>query len=99
MLFRSPHIQNHACMGGYVETINILLADRNYIGAIEQCVASCKSLNFTDTTVMGEFMKTMWQSPIKCVELPDGRVVSAAEAIKWLDQQEGANGQEETEEA
>ena len=95
----NPHIQNHACMGGYVKTINELLVERNYIGAIEQCIASCKSLNFTDSTVMEEFMKTMWQNPIKCVELPDGNVVSAADAIKWLDQQEGANEQKETEEA
>lgn len=76
--------------------------NRDYIGALEQCVASCKSLNWGDSTVMGTFMNTMWNSDDgynnRCIELPDGRVVKPAEAIKWLEQQEAENEQT-TEEA
>lgn len=51
---------------------------------------------------MGTFMNTMWNSDDgynnRCIELPDGRVVKPAEAIKWLEQQEAENEQT-TEEA
>ena len=52
---------------------------------------------------MGTFMNTMWNSGgdgynNKCIELPDGRVVKPAEAIKWLEQQEESDEQK-TEEA
>lgn len=97
----NTHIDAYSCMGNYSRTINNLLMDRNYIGALEQCIASCKSLNWGDSPVMGEFMRAMWGTNgynNRCIELPDGRVVKPAEAIEWLEQQETENEQE-TEEA
>lgn len=97
----NTHIDAFNCMGNYSRTINNLLMDRNYIGAIEQCIASCKSLNWGDSPVMGEFMRAMWGTNgynNRCIELPDGRIVKPAEAIEWLELQETENGQE-TEEA
>ena len=93
----NTHIDRFHCMGNYLRTINELLRQRNYIGALEQCIASCKSLNFGDSAVMGEFMKTMWSngSVSRCIELPDGRVVKPNEAIRWLEEQEAQNGQAE----
>lgn len=96
----NPHIDRWNCMGNYTTTINQLLQNRDYIGAIEQCVASCKSLNWGDSTVMETFMSTMWGGSgynNRCIELPDGSVVKPSDAIKWLEQQEADNG--ETEEA
>ena len=80
-----------------VSYTHLLLRQRNYIGALEQCIASCKSLNFGDSAVMGEFMKTMWSngSVSRCIELPDGPVVKPNEAIRWLEEQEAQNGQAE----
>lgn len=93
----NTHIDRYHCMGNYSRTINELLKKRNYIGALEQCIASCKSLNFGDSAVMGEFMRTMWSndSISRCIELPDGRIVRPSEAIKWLEEQEAQNGQTE----
>ena len=86
----NPHIDRYTCMGNYKQAINSLLVKRDYIGAIEQCCASCKSLNFGDSTVMKEFMRTIYgvsdyysHNP-KCLELPDGNIVTPKEAIKWL---------------
>lgn len=93
----NPHIDRYNCMGNYQRTINELLRNRDYIGALEQCVASCKSLNWGDSPVMQEFMRTMWgtnESNNRCIELPDGTVVKPIEAIRWLERQEAANGQE-----
>lgn len=84
----NTHINNFRCMGGYETTINKLLVKRNYIGAIEQCIASCKSLNWGDHTVMCEFMRQFWDSRNKCIELPDGTVVCPEEAFNWLEAQD-----------
>lgn len=98
----NPHIDRYNCIGNYERTINQLLMNRDYIGALEQCVASCKSLNWGDSIVMETFMKTMWGTSgdgynNKCIELPDGSVVKPNDAIKWLEQQEASD--EKTEEA
>lgn len=98
----NTHIDGFNCMGNYLRTVNQLLQKRDYIGAIEQCVASCKSLNWGDGPVMGEFMAAMWGRSNyghnnRCIELPDGRVVKPADAIKWLEEQDGdADGQTAT---
>ena len=63
-----------------------------YIGAVSQCVASCKSLNFGDSVVMGEFMESLYGTRTslnnKCIELPNGSTVTPKEAIAWLKKQE-----------
>lgn len=97
----NPHINAYGCMGNYVTTINRLLKNRDYIGAVEQCIASCKSLNWGDSTVMRRFIRTMWgeESNNRCIELPDGNVVRPADAIKWLEQQEANTNEHEAEES
>lgn len=80
----NPHIDNYACLGNYQRTINECLVDHDYISAIEQCVASVKSLNFGDYTVMGDFMYSMYSSNERCIELPNGEIVNSKNAIAWL---------------
>ena len=97
----NTHTDRYSCMGNYQRTINELLKNHNYIGAIEQCVASCCSLNFSDSTVMQEFMRRLYgisdyHVNIRCIELPDGRVVKPKEAITWLKEQEGESVNEQT---
>lgn len=91
----NTHINEYGCMGNYPMVINQMLEKRDYIGAIEQCVASNKSLNFRDSTVMSKFMSNIYGldgANNKCVELPDGKVVNTKEAIEWLKEQErGSN--------
>lgn len=100
----NTHIDAYNCLGNYERQINMFLRNRDYIGAIEQCIASCKSLNFGDGTVMREFFKRIYgisdyssqSTNNKCFELPDGSVVRPKEAIEYLKQQEGevtANGE------
>lgn len=89
----NPHIDRYSCIGNYERTINRLLQNHDYIGAIEQCVASCKSLNFGDQYVMVEFMNRIYgisdsNVNIRCIELPNGKVVTPKEAIEWIKAQE-----------
>lgn len=88
----NPHIEYYACIGNHVLAITEALKTNNYIGALEQCIASAKSLNFADSTVMEAFMKDMYKSCGKFIELPNGEAVSPAEAVAWLDK-EGKNEQ------
>lgn len=96
----NPHIDNYACIGGYEATINTLLCDGDFIGAIEQTVASCKSLNVGEAPTMEEFAKRLYgisscQDEINmvCIELPNGDVVNPMQAITWLKEQEGNNNE------
>lgn len=89
----NPHIYYHHCMGNYEGKVNKLLANNDYITAIEQCVASAKSFNFGDSTVGDKFVSVITGDRTlnnKCIELPDGRIVKPKEAIKWLEEQEAA---------
>lgn len=86
----NTHIQEFACMGNYRQTINECLKDHQYIQAIEQCIASCKSLNFLDSTVMGKFIRDFYNDfdGVSCVELPDGSSVTPVQAAAYLKEQE-----------
>lgn len=96
----NPHIDEYSCLGNYERVINEYLRKHDYIGAIEQCISSCMSLNFADSTVIGEFMRRISGSSSnrvnsRCIELPDKNVVSPREAIQWLkDQNEQKKSQE-----
>lgn len=89
----NPHIDEYQCMGNYKRTINEALARRDYITALEQCVASAKSLNLHDSAVMGRFISQFTHNggtSYKAIELPDGKIVTPKEAIKWIEEQEAA---------
>ena len=91
----NPHIDKYACLGNYQRTINECLLEHDYISAIEQCVASCKSLNFGDYTVMDTFMDKMYRGTQKCIVLPSGETVTIKKAVEWLN----AEGENESEQA
>lgn len=84
-----PHIDEYNCMGDYVRIVNELMQRHDYIMALEQCIASARSLNFADSTVLGHFVNVLFDggSRSRCIELPDGRVVKPVDAIKWLKEQ------------
>ncbi len=92
------HIEHHSCIGDYAQIFAELLTEGNYVGIIEQCIASCKSLNFYDGTVIMEFAYSLITGADynnKCIELPDGTVVKPADAVRWLDEQGASeDGQE-----
>lgn len=86
----NPHINYYGCMGNYRRIVNEALRNGDTIAAIEQCIASAKSLNFHDGAVMAQFCEEFVgdQENYKALELPDGRVVTPVEAIEWLESQD-----------
>lgn len=93
--FPNTHIDQYHCLGDYSQALAQAMQAHNYIGAIEQCVVSCASLNLQDTPVLERFMQTLYRTDKKCLVLPDGSEVTPKDAIKYL---EGSNGEEKGEE-
>lgn len=96
----NPHINRYSCMGNYSRVIGECFSEHNYIGVLQQCTASCVSLNFSDGTVMREFANkvlSLEYAEKRFVTLPDGTNVTHGEAIAWLEQEESTNEQTEEE--
>lgn len=83
----NPHINRYACLGGYESLINQLLQNGEMMGAVSQCVASAQSIGFNDPS-MSYFMVDMYSNK-KFIELPNGKVVSPADAQRWLEREDG----------
>ena len=87
----NPHIRHHSCMGNYETKVNKLIGQGDYVMAIEQCIASAKSLNIGDSTVMRKFIRSVVgsaDSERKFFELPDGQLTDGKGAVAWMEQQE-----------
>ena len=90
----NPHIDRYRCLGNYERIINARLRDRDYIGAIEQCAASCKSLNFGDGAVMREFTRKIYgfsgDRDSKFIEDMEGNKMTVKDAVAWSKARESA---------
>lgn len=82
----NPHIQQHRCMGAYLSIINQIIAETgDYVQAVAQSIESCRSLNLNEWASMSPFISQINNNPdTRCIELPDGSVVSFKQAIKYL---------------
>lgn len=88
----NTHLENHSCLGNYQGAIAEFLRRRDYVGAIGQCEASSRSLNFGDGVVIRGFFNYLYRDDdyVRCFEMPDGQVLKPSEAIKWLKDAEEA---------
>lgn len=83
----NPHIQHYTCTGNYREQAVMAMRNGNYLGAITQFIASAKCINFHDSVVIQRFLTddiANNHSTLKCVELPNGEIVTIDEAIEYL---------------
>ena len=90
----NQHVHRLGCLGNNRMHINTLLANKDYITAIEQCVSSTRNINMSDTPVVEYFMSEfLSENTGKFVELPDKSCCTPKEALEWLknqDQEKGA---------
>lgn len=80
----NPHIDAHHCLGNYQAPLNEMVYDGNYIGAIEQCIASVQSLALGDPSARIFFENVARNTNKAFIETPDGEVLTAKEAIDWI---------------
>ena len=81
----NPHIQDYGCIGSYAGRFQEYMHNRDYVGAIDQAVVSARNLNFYDSTVMATFAKNLSNTAIKCIESPDGTLLTPYEAITEIE--------------
>ena len=95
---RNYHIDAAHCLGNYAVPITNALKSGNFVGAIEQCIASAMSQNVLENTTFYGLIRNLVNRGHKyrnCFELPDGRVVSPEDAVKWLKEQEESKNEPE----
>ena len=81
----NPHLKLFSCLGGYKDRVMHALADRNYIGAIELCIASAGSVNLDETTqTFRPFLGWVLNSTDKILVTKDGKEMTPEEALLWL---------------
>jgi len=83
--FPNPHIQGFGCIGSYGGLFQESMQKRDYVGAIDQAVVSARNINFYDSAVIAAFARDFSRTTIKCLERPDGTLLSPKEAIKELE--------------
>lgn len=88
----NTHIDQYNCLGDYERIINESINRVDYITAIEQCVASCKSFDLGDSYVTGEFLRRInneqwYYFDTPCVEIEDGKIITIDEAMKRIEEE------------
>lgn len=95
---RNYHIDGAHCMGNYTVPITNALKSGNFVGAIENCIASAMSQNVLESATFYGLVRQLYDAHHKyrnCFELPDGSVVSPENAVKWLKEQEAMKNEQE----
>lgn len=81
---RNYHIDEYRCLGDYKRPLIDFFERGDYVGMVEQCVSSCRSINFDESATNGNFIRELFNSNKKCFEFPDGRLMTCKEAIVAL---------------
>ena len=85
----NPHIDRFGCMGGYEKICNDIISNSgDYVLVLAQAIESCKSINLNEHPTMSEFIgridRSMTGGDMRCIELPDGSIVTPKQAMKYL---------------
>lgn len=88
----NPHLRIFACLGGYEGKVNEALYNRNYIGAIEMCVASAGSVDLDETEqTFRPFLGWLMSSKKKVLVNRSGVEMTPEEAMLWIIDKEKDN--------
>lgn len=81
----NPHLQRHACLGSYQPEIQSCLRAGNVVGAVEQCIASCMSVNLGETSMtFSPMIIDIFNSSKRMLHREDGVDMTVSEAIAYL---------------
>lgn len=80
-----PHLYFYGCLGENREPINQALMNGNWDLAIEQTIGATKNINFSDRTVMNEFLRYLRNNKnLKCIIADNGERMSLNEFKKYI---------------
>lgn len=85
----NPHLDRHSCLGSYEPEINKFIRSGNIVGAVEQCIASCMSVNMAEMSMTFKpMMSGIFNSQEKILQRFDGTDMTVKETIKYLKEKE-----------
>ena len=88
----NPHLKLFECLGGYKERVMPALRDRNYIAAVEICIASAGSVNLDEVQqTFRPFLGWILTNRNKILVTKDGKEMTPEEALVWLVDKEKEN--------
>lgn len=84
----NTHINEYGCVGDNEDVMIDCLASGDFIGAVNQCIASAISFNFADETVTSDFARIVSGNSsrynLNAFELPDGTITDPEGVVKWV---------------
>lgn len=88
----NPHLKLFACLGGYKDKVMRALREKNYIGAIQMCIASAGSVDLDETEqTFRPFLGWILSSTEKILKRTDGVEMTPEEALIYLVDKEKVN--------
>lgn len=88
----NPHIQRYGCIGKYAEILSQLNANSEYLEMLDYTIPSATTWTVSDGAVNEVFVPWLFlDNPNvnnRCIELPDGKVVTPKSAINWIHKHE-----------
>ena len=78
-----PYISRYRDIGAYYIHASECIRDRDYNGLLKACSLACSAIDFRDYLMVGKLIEDLIRG-YNCIELENGSVVSAAEAISLL---------------
>lgn len=88
----NPHLDNYGCVGSWQQALDEAVCKMDYAYMVDVTSAENTNLNFSDTTVIRVFMRSIMDKSKKVLELPTGEVVNYEDAVKWMYKEEN-NGE------
>lgn len=79
----NPHLTYYHCLGNNLRTLEQALRDNDYLTAVTTVISVTGNLNLCETQNVARFMRDLFNCNGRPCELPDGRLVTAYEALAW----------------
>lgn len=83
----NPHLEYHNCLGNHRQFISECLRNGDMLGAVSQCISSARSINIGEGMTVSRFLKFIFGTDKKIIELPDGTSMTPVDALEWLGNQ------------
>ena len=87
----NQHLDVYGCLGTYRTIIASAVFKFEFPEAIQACIAATTCVNMSESSTVLKFVEKILQENMRFIELPDGSVATAKEAVDFLKKERGLN--------